>query len=549
MAISVFPAGGGEFITNDFVVDMNDTTNNVIDLGRTFAPGSYELTFATGDSSFDIYAVDEDGNSVGYTNDATLTVTAAFASLAILGVSTTEKITFSFAGPTSNPTSEGNAVGAGAYLEGITPSDLPAVDDTATVTGGNFATDVEIYFESGTVSSIAKNITRTDSTELIVTRPDVLDPALDPWDVKAINPGVTPPTGTNAHILAGTVDAGAVPVWTTTSPLVGGTVNQAYAATLVATDADGPVTYAVTAGSLPAGLALNSATGVISGTPTAGGQTFTVEVLDQGGNDNTREFELPVTIAEGGSVQTVGNYTVHVFDSTDDFIAYKELDLEYIVVAGGGAGGNYFGGGGGAGGFRSSISGEQTAGSAVPESAISSFSGTATITVGARGNSNFSNENTNSGSPSSIGSLVTTVGGGEGGSNFTNAETTNGKPGGSGGGGAGFGNNSPGGAGTSGEGFAGGSAIDGVVGGQGGGAGAAGTSDTGRNPSPGIITSVLGSPVEYAQGAGGGAGTFNAPLNGLEASTPGSGGGGGGANNNSVGRNGQNGRVIIRYEV
>lgn len=516
MAISVFPAGGGEFVTNDFVVDMNDTANNVIDLGRTYAVGSYNITLASGDSTFDIYALDADGASVGYTNDASLVVSAAFTQLVILGVSQSEVITFAFAGSANNATGEGTATGAGAYLEGISPFDLPTVDDTATVTGGNFATDVEIYFESGTVSTAAKSVTRNDTTELIVTRPDVLDPALDPWDVKAINPGITPPTGSNIHILAGTVDAGAVPVFTTTSPLTSGTVDQAYAATVVATDADGAVTYSVTAGSLPTGLALNSATGVISGTPTTGSELFTIQALDDGGNSNEREFELPVLFAEGGIITTDSGFTYHTFNSSSNFEIYaSSLDVEYAVIAAGGGGGSNFengaGAGGGAGGFL--------------EGTATLSAGTLAVGIGAGGNLD------NTGGNSNLGNFTAT-GGGDGGS--SNNSTKNGADGGSGGGGAGPFLNGAGGSGIAGQGHDG---APGNVSGNsnsGGGGGGAGSASNSTSGGSGKTAFIFGTKARGASGNN---------TNGNAGDNTGDGG------QSSNGNNGQGGSgvVFVRY--
>ncbi len=51
-------------------------------------------------------------------------------------------------------------------------------------------------------------------------------------------------------------------------PAANGTVGTPYSVTLAATGGIGPYTYTVSAGTLPAGLSLNSSTGVISGTPT-----------------------------------------------------------------------------------------------------------------------------------------------------------------------------------------------------------------------------------------------------------------------------------------
>lgn len=56
-----------------------------------------------------------------------------------------------------------------------------------------------------------------------------------------------------------------------------GGVGDAYSQTIAPTNGTGPFTFAVTGGTLPAGLTLAAATGIISGTPSAQGtSTFTV---------------------------------------------------------------------------------------------------------------------------------------------------------------------------------------------------------------------------------------------------------------------------------
>ena len=70
----------------------------------------------------------------------------------------------------------------------------------------------------------------------------------------------------------------------------------AYSATVVATGGTGTgYTYAVSSGSLPPGLTLDPATGVISGTPTsAGSYPFTITATDSGGNTGSRAYTLAV---------------------------------------------------------------------------------------------------------------------------------------------------------------------------------------------------------------------------------------------------------------
>jgi hypothetical protein len=68
-----------------------------------------------------------------------------------------------------------------------------------------------------------------------------------------------------------------------TTALPAGTAGTAYTATLSATGGTTPYTWSVTAGSLPQGLRLDKATGVISGKPKrAGTAKFTITVTDSG---------------------------------------------------------------------------------------------------------------------------------------------------------------------------------------------------------------------------------------------------------------------------
>jgi hypothetical protein len=88
----------------------------------------------------------------------------------------------------------------------------------------------------------------------------------------------------------------------TLSALATPTLNAAYNQTITATPAGGNYSYAVTSGSLPGGLTLNSATGVMSGTSTlAGTFNFTITASGWGVCTGSRAYSFII----GGVCPTI----------------------------------------------------------------------------------------------------------------------------------------------------------------------------------------------------------------------------------------------------
>lgn len=84
----------------------------------------------------------------------------------------------------------------------------------------------------------------------------------------------------------------------TTASLPAANIGVSYTATLAATGGVTPYTWAVTTGSLPSGLTLNSTTGVISGTPTSAGTfNFTITVTDSATNIVQLNIKAKIIIA------------------------------------------------------------------------------------------------------------------------------------------------------------------------------------------------------------------------------------------------------------
>lgn len=235
--------------------------------------------------------------------------------------------------------------------------------------------------------------------------------------------------------------------------------------------------------------------------------------------------------ATGGTETTSGDYKIHSFNSSSNFVVSAvgvspaPAVVSYEVVAGGGGGAPGYGGGGGAGGYR--IGREPgdsfSTNPANAPGGITLTAQTYPITVGAGG----SNAN---GSDSTF-ATITSAGGGRGRYGNGAPEVGSGGSGGGGSGGgpgaAGSGNTPPVSPPQGSNGGAGPTCAPHYGRGGGGGAcvcGAAGTPTQGGNGGNGRPNSITGSAVTRAGGGGGG--VYNGPAT---AGSGGSGGGGAGA--------------------
>jgi hypothetical protein len=256
--------------------------------------------------------------------------------------------------------------------------------------------------------------------------------------------------------------------------------------------------------------------------------------------------------AIGGNITFANGKVIHTFTSgSGSFIPLHAslTAVEVLVVAGGGGGGragsaNYAGGGGGAGGLIYSSS--YTVIPSTPYTAVVGQGGNGAITQGSGSN----------GENSQFDTIVTLGGGGGGAGGLSNYQNS-GSSGGSGGGaGAGPGSSGViphiGGSGSIGQGNNGGNVVIYAIGNSGAGGGGAGgaapnlTNYPSFGPSgPGIIYSISGRPLTYAEGGQGGTGFVNTPgINGLANL----GYGGSGARSGTVvAGNGGSGVVIVSY--
>ncbi len=292
MAVSkLLPSGGA----NDFNLNITGPTT-IATFDKEYASGSYSIISSAADPTTDIYAYNAAGVQVGYSSTKAFTASGGFNKIVVIGGSVGDVLGFTYKKTftTSTATAE---VTAGPVIYSITPSFMANANDTITITGANFASDVTVTFTgTGYSATNAKSIVRSNSTTLIVTRPDNFPTTASPYTITVSNPGVPNPVGSNSHILANSVTAGVSPAWVTGATLPTFTRNVAYSTTLSATDADGgsSVTYSIVSG-LPTGLSLNGTSGVLSGTITDGiAKTgIVVRATDAGGNYVDRTFNIP----------------------------------------------------------------------------------------------------------------------------------------------------------------------------------------------------------------------------------------------------------------
>ena len=180
-----------------------------------------------------------------------------------------------------------------APLSVVTTSLPTGVDGSSYSTTLQAAGGVSPYTWSVTTGSLPAGLTLAASTGVISGTPTASSAT---FTVTATD-SETPTAQTATKQLTITVNP---QLSVTTTTLAAGTVGTTYNQTLGAAGGITPYSWAVTTGSLPAGLSLNSATGAITGKPTGphvGAISFTVTVTDSENPTKTASASLSITIS------------------------------------------------------------------------------------------------------------------------------------------------------------------------------------------------------------------------------------------------------------
>jgi hypothetical protein len=175
----------------------------------------------------------------------------------------------------------------------VTTSPLPSALTGSAYTQTLAATGTAPITWSVTSGTLPAGLSLGSSTGIISGTPTAA--GVFTFTITAANAG-----GSNSTQLSLTVNT--APSITTLSSLPAALTGSVYTQTLAATGT-APITWSVTSATLPAGLSLGSATGVISGTPTAAGvSTFTITATNAGGSNAE---SLSMTVNATPSITTV----------------------------------------------------------------------------------------------------------------------------------------------------------------------------------------------------------------------------------------------------
>ncbi len=178
---------------------------------------------------------------------------------------------------------------------GVTPSAAPGAGSSATTTGFTIPASSSCTFSVSITSATPGVYSGNITAGLIVT-----------------NGG-----STNTTPFSLTVTSGGVAPSISSGPPASGTVGQAYSFSFAATGTP-TITWSLVTGSLPPGLALNSSSGAVTGTPTAAGNfAFTVRATNTAGLINLStaiSVASPITSIMSLSTNTLnfGNQNVDV---------------------------------------------------------------------------------------------------------------------------------------------------------------------------------------------------------------------------------------------
>ncbi len=129
---------------------------------------------------------------------------------------------------------------------------------------------------------------------------------IDPATLQSISTSLVPAVTEHSADTNSNTSQFSMPLLISIGTLSGGTVGFPYNSALQAFGGIAPYTWSISLGTPPAGLALNTTTGAVTGTPTTAGTfTFTAQAVDSSTTPNTATRVVTMVVAQGSTTTAI----------------------------------------------------------------------------------------------------------------------------------------------------------------------------------------------------------------------------------------------------
>lgn len=291
---------------NDFNVSLSATETSVT-FDRTFFAGSYTISSSIGDNAFDTYLFAQDGSLAGYSSTPSITASQDFNRVVIIGGTANDLLAFAYK-VTYVATLENDDFSAPPYINQSSEKMMPNANATTILTGGNFSTGVQVFFVGSNGTEIqAKSVVRNSATEIVVTRPDSLPVENAPYSLKAVNPGVSSPVGSNRHKLQNSISPTAS--GGTVTNLSGYRIHTFYGSGTFSLPVDIDVEYLIIGGGGAGGTDMGGgggAGGYLAGTTSLIAGSYPITIGAGGTNGTTAYNPSSYAITSGNNTSAFG---------------------------------------------------------------------------------------------------------------------------------------------------------------------------------------------------------------------------------------------------